>query len=199
MSSDSEESHSSAHNDQGDEINTGEGAMSAFSMHEDDVDGSADEQRSLDEERGEHAQSVHDGTGSLTFARTRRRSPQQETQDSASLLSIRPTIEVADSPASTDIPDDTPSVQVCSIWRRLGDPLTKTGFGHILTHEQRTRVAQFASTSPTDIITAIRASLLVASISVAVIIPARPVAGILIAALATDFRVEQSGLPTTVR
>ncbi|KAI4676697.1 uncharacterized protein J4E84_009532 [Alternaria hordeiaustralica] len=111
MSSDSEESHSSAHNDHGDEIDTREGAVGAFDAQEDDSEGSATERRSLDEEDSEDVQSVDNGIEGLTFARTRRRSPQEETHDSASVLSIRPTIEVAHSPASTDIPDDTPSVQ----------------------------------------------------------------------------------------
>jgi hypothetical protein len=141
MSSDSEQSHSSARNDHGDEIDTREGAVGAFDRQEDDSDGSSTERRSLDEEESEDVRSGDNGIEGLTFARTRRRSPQEETHDSASVLSIRPTIELAGSPASTDIPDDTPSVQVCCIWKHHWNPLTKIGLWSILTHEQRTRIA----------------------------------------------------------
>jgi len=198
MSSDSEESHSSAHNDHGDDIDAREGVVGTFDAQEDDSGESATEQRSLDEDDSEDVQSVDNGIEGLTFARTRRRSPQEETHDSASVLSIRPTIEVAGSPASTDIPDDTPSVQVCSLADPHGNPLTKTGFRNILTHEQRARVAQLASPSPTDIAAAIRTPLLVPPISIAWTNAARPVTCLPIAALATVLRIEQSRLPTTV-
>jgi len=198
MSSDSEESHSSAHNDRGDDIDAREGAVGAFEAQEDDSGGSATERRSLDEEDSEDVQSVDNGIEGLTFARTRRRSPQEETHDSASVLSIRPTIEVADSPASTDIPDDTPSIQVCSMADPHGSPLTKTGFRYILAHEQRTRVAQLASPSPANIAAAIRTPLLLPPISIPWTNTARPVACLPIAALATILRIEQSRLPTTV-
>lgn len=199
MSSDSEESHSSAHNDHGDEIDTREGAVGAFDAQEDDSEGSATERRSLDEDESDDVQSVDNGIDGLTFARTRRRSPQEETHDSASVLSIRPTIEVAHSPASTDIPDDTPSVQVCSMADPHGNPLTKTGFRYILTHEQRARVAQLASPSPTDITAAIRTPLLVPPISIPWADTARSVTGLPIAALATILRIEQPRLPATIR
>jgi len=198
MSSDSEESHSSAHNDHGDDIDAREGAVGAFEAQDDDSEGSATERRSVDGEDSEDVQSVDNGIEGLTFARTRRRSPQEETHDSASVLSIRPTIEVAGSPASTDIPDDTPSVQVCSLADPHGNPLTKTGFRNILTYEQRARVAQLASPSPTDIAAAIRTPLLVPPISIAWTNAARPVTCLPIAALATVLRIEQSRLPTTV-
>jgi hypothetical protein len=101
MSSDSGESHSSAHNDHGDEMDVGEGAMGASDMEDND-----------------DAQSL----------------------DNASELSVRPRLTVEESPASTDIPDDTPSVQVGCLLERHGSPLTKTGFRHILTNQQRSSI-----------------------------------------------------------
>ena len=88
MSSDSGESHSSAHNDHGDEIDVAQGA----------------ELRSIDE----HA--VDEATESFTFARTKS-IPQQDAPVSTSDLSLRPKVERAESHTSTDIPDDTPSIQ----------------------------------------------------------------------------------------
>ncbi|KNG49620.1 vacuolar assembly sorting protein [Stemphylium lycopersici] len=94
MSSDSGESHSSAHNNHGDEIDMGEGAMGASDMEDND-----------------DAQSLDNGPEGLTFVRTRSRNTHEEAQESASELSVRPRLTVEESPASTDTPDDTPSVQ----------------------------------------------------------------------------------------
>lgn len=117
MSSDSGESHSSAHNDHGDEIDVGPGAEL------DVVD--------------EH--SAGEATEGLTFARTRS-IPQQDAHASTSELSTRPKIEVerAESLTSTDIPDDTPSIQARCLSRSIWRLLTMTGLGHLLAHEQRT-------------------------------------------------------------
>ena len=138
MSSDSGESHSSAHNNHGDEIDMGEGAMGASDMEDND-----------------DAQSLDNGPESLTFVRTRSRNTHEEAQESASELSVRPRLTVEESPASTDIPDDTPSVQVCCLLERYGSPLTKTGFRHILTNQQRPSIAQLAPRPPSDFITAL--------------------------------------------
>jgi hypothetical protein len=113
MSSDSGESHSSAHNDHGDELDLSEGAMGAFDRQDDAHEESATDGAGFGLEDDEDVQSLDNGTEGLTFARTRSRNPQPETQDSASELSARPKITLAASPSSTDIPDDTPSVQVC--------------------------------------------------------------------------------------
>ena len=75
--------------------------------------------------------------------------------DNASELSVRPRLAVEESPASTDIPDDTPSVQVGCLLERHGSPLTKTGFRHILTNQQRPSIAQLAPRPPSDFITAL--------------------------------------------
>ncbi|RYN48152.1 hypothetical protein AA0118_g11931 [Alternaria tenuissima] len=72
----------------------GEGAMGASDMEDND-----------------DAQSLDNGPESLTFFRTRSRNTHEEAQESASELSVRPRLTVEESPASTDIPDDTPSVQ----------------------------------------------------------------------------------------
>ncbi|CAE7002635.1 hypothetical protein P3342_001634 [Pyrenophora teres f. teres] len=92
MSSDSGESHSSAHNDHGDEIDVAQG----------------DELHSIEEN------SVVEAPEGLTFARTRS-IPQEDAPGSSSELSIRPKAERAESHASTDIPDDTPSIQGSAI------------------------------------------------------------------------------------
>jgi hypothetical protein len=88
MSSEPGESHSSAQ-DHGDETDVMEGAEDA-----------------------EELQSVGSAEG-LTFARTRRNFAQEDAHDAVSELSMRPRVERPESPASTDIPDDTPSIQVC--------------------------------------------------------------------------------------
>lgn len=118
MSSDSGESHSSAHNDLGDEIDVAQG----------------NELDSIDEH------SLHEATEGLTFARTKS-IPQQDAPGSASDWSSRPKIERAESHASTDIPDDTPSIQVRRLLKIIWIFLTMAGFGHFLTHEQRTSLA----------------------------------------------------------
>jgi hypothetical protein len=116
MSSDPGESHSSAHNDHGDEMEIVEGAEDAPATQEDAFDSDARKDLGGEEEDVEELQSISSagGTEGLTFARTRRSIPQDDTQDSASELSFRPKIERPQSPASSDIPDDTPSIQVCS-------------------------------------------------------------------------------------
>lgn len=120
MSSDSGESHSSAHNDHGDEIDVGPGAEL------DAVD--------------EHL--VDEATEVLTFARTKS-IPQEDAPGSTSELSTRPKIEVerAESLTSTDIPDDTPSIQARRLVRSIWRLLTMTGLGHLLAHEQLTSLA----------------------------------------------------------
>ena len=122
MSSDPGESHYSAHNDHGDEMEIVEGAEDApatqeDAFKEDAVEDLGREEKDAEkdaEEDTEELQSVDSGTEGLTFARTRRSIPQNEAQDTASELSLRPKIERPQSPASSDIPDDTPSIQVCS-------------------------------------------------------------------------------------
>jgi hypothetical protein len=117
MSSDSGESHSSAHNHHGDEMEIVEGAKDASTAQEDDIGDSVAGAHGTEEEEEEDAedvQSVGGGAEALTFARTRRRIPKEEAQDTASDLAARPRIERPQSPASSDIPDDTPSLQVWS-------------------------------------------------------------------------------------
>ncbi|USP77377.1 hypothetical protein yc1106_04651 [Curvularia clavata] len=111
MSSDSGESHSSARNDHGDQIDL---RGSASAEYEESVEeGAAAEFRAgQEEEEGtDGVQSVDDSPEHLTFAKTRRNGPRERVQKSASDLSIRSRILNDDSPASTDIPDDTPSIQ----------------------------------------------------------------------------------------
>jgi len=118
MSSDSGESHSSAHNDHGDKLDVAQGA----------------ELDSIDEH------SLHEATEGLTFVRTKS-IPLQNAPGPALDLSSRPKDERAESHASTDIPDDTPSIQVRRLLKIIWIFLTMAGFGHFLTHEQRTSLA----------------------------------------------------------
>lgn len=114
MSSDSGESHSSARNDHGDEIDLRGSAGYASAEYEDSVGGSAAAGPGAGQEAEEGTDgvlSVDGGPEDLTFAKTRQSGPRQHVQKSASDLSIRSKILNDDSPASTDIPDDTPSVQ----------------------------------------------------------------------------------------
>lgn len=110
MSSESEESHSSAHNDQEDVVDIGEGATHGSAQeHHHEEQGPTESHVSEDEDADE-LQSVGSGTGGFTFARTRRSFPQQTEEESATELSVRPRIERPESPQSS-IPDDTPSIQ----------------------------------------------------------------------------------------
>src|SRR4051794_4847456 len=116
MSSDSGESHSSAHNDHGDEADIALG----------------DDLHSIDE------QSVDEAPEGLTFARTRRSIPQQDAPESASELAVRLRVERAESHASTDIPDDTPSIQARDPMETIRSLLTMTGFRYLVPHKQCT-------------------------------------------------------------
>lgn len=104
MSSDSGESHSSAHSDHGGEIGLGEGA--------DTVEEGVTGNHAAHEADGEELESMGSGAEGLTFARTRRSFPQQDEGETASELSMRPRVERPGSPESTSTPDDTPSIQV---------------------------------------------------------------------------------------
>jgi hypothetical protein len=108
MSSDSGESHSSAHNHHGDDMEIVE---SAEGIH--DAQKTASKEGATEEDV-EELQSIDGGAEGLTFAKTQRSIPQEDAQDTASELSLRPKIERPQSAASSDIPDDTPSIQVCS-------------------------------------------------------------------------------------
>ncbi|KAF1835453.1 hypothetical protein BDW02DRAFT_588161 [Decorospora gaudefroyi] len=111
---DSGESHSSAHNHHGDGIDISGDLDELLPAQDEDVEEGATEAARAEEEDAEELQSIDNGSEGLTFARTRRSFPQDDAPDSASELSIRPKVarlERPESPASTDIPDDTPSIQ----------------------------------------------------------------------------------------
>jgi hypothetical protein len=114
MSSDSGESHSSAHNHHGDDMEIVESAEGIHDAQKTASKEGATDGLEGEEEDVEELQSIDGGAEGLTFAKTRRSIPQEDAQDTASELSLRPKIERPQSAASSDIPDDTPSIQVCS-------------------------------------------------------------------------------------
>jgi hypothetical protein len=114
MSSDSGESHSSAHNHHGDDMEIVESAQGIRDAQKNALKEGATDGHEGEEEDADELQSIDGGTEGLTFARTRRSIPQEDAQDTASELLLRPNIERPQSAASSEIPDDTPSIQVCS-------------------------------------------------------------------------------------
>ncbi|KAJ4372531.1 Vacuolar protein sorting-associated protein 8 [Neocucurbitaria cava] len=111
MSSDSGESHSSAHQDHGDEIDTEVGAKQGPTERAEVDEASATSGLVTAEADEDEVESIGSGPNGLTFARTRRSFPTHEDEETASELSIRPKIERPGSPESTSTPDDTPSIQ----------------------------------------------------------------------------------------
>jgi hypothetical protein len=132
MSSDSGESHSSAHSNNQDHV---------ARVHEDQellVDQDRDlapedsvasdhGQDDATEEEGEELESIDNGGNGLTFARVRSRGAQQPGDETTSELSFQPKVERPGSPESTSTPDDTPSIQVGCRDLVPRPPLTKLG------------------------------------------------------------------------
>ncbi|RAQ99146.1 vacuolar assembly sorting protein vps8 [Stemphylium lycopersici] len=111
MSSDSGESHSSAHNDYGDEIGVTESAGRAVDERHESGDEHVAGEPSAEDEDTDEVGSIDNGPANLTFARTRPSIAQEAAHGSTTELVTRPKIVRESSPASTDIPDDTPSLQ----------------------------------------------------------------------------------------
>jgi hypothetical protein len=115
MSSDSEESHSSARRNHGAHV-AAEYPEDVLSVDQDsghEADASSD--HGAEDVQEEELQSMENGSNGLTFARVRSRGAQQEEDESTSELSFRPRVERPGSPESTSTPDDTPSIQVCRV------------------------------------------------------------------------------------
>jgi hypothetical protein len=109
MSSDSEESHSSAPRN-----NHDESAHDYFdrvpSVDQDEgLEGDANNDNGAEQEE---LQSVDNDSNGLTFHRVRSRGAQLEEDETTSELPARPKVERPGSPESTSTPDDTPSIQV---------------------------------------------------------------------------------------
>jgi hypothetical protein len=112
MSSDSESSHSSAQRyDDNEEGATADNDQSTPVDHASIREEGATGDNGAEEEEGEELQSIDNGDDDLTFARVRSRGTQQEEEDTASELPLRPRIERSGSIDSASIPDDTPSIQ----------------------------------------------------------------------------------------
>ncbi|KAH3997131.1 hypothetical protein HBI56_124650 [Parastagonospora nodorum] len=127
MSSDSEESRSSAprnHQDESAQDDFADGASvdQNGSMEEDAPGDNGTEDEDAEEEELE---SIDHGGNGLTFHRVRSRGVQQE-EDTSSVLSIRPKVERPESPESTSAPDDTPSIQ----GSRLSSPSSSVPVSH---------------------------------------------------------------------
>ena len=124
MSSDSGESHTSAHD--GNEDDTATGSIAPDPPVELRTSVEADAPIDNDVESGEEQQeleSLDSGSDGLTFAR--RGGPQNGAGEKQSLsnLARRSLAEVPGSPETASIPDDTPSIQVgmpCTISEELG-------------------------------------------------------------------------------
>ncbi|KAI8939844.1 hypothetical protein NX059_003581 [Plenodomus lindquistii] len=109
MSSDSGESHSSAHNDDdhADEMNVGQGANHVA----DELAQEADDEPRFKDQDAQDLPSIGSDQVGFTFARKRSIPLEQQQDESASEASFQPRIERPDSPQSVSIPDDTPSIQ----------------------------------------------------------------------------------------
>lgn len=139
MSSDSEESRSSAprnHHDESAQEDLADGASV-------DQNGSIEEDASGDngteDAEEEELELIDNGGNDLTFHRVRSRGAQQE-EDTSSVLSIRPKVERSGSPESTSTPDDTPSIQVGRITTTHQPSLTRSGLKTVLAKQQCTRI-----------------------------------------------------------
>jgi hypothetical protein len=114
MSSDSEESHSSApRNDRDDDAQDYFDRVPSIDQ-DNSLEEGANDNDGEEEEQGEELQSLDNGSNDLTFHRVRSRGAQQAEEDTASELSFRPKVEVGrpSSAQSESLPDDTPSIQV---------------------------------------------------------------------------------------
>jgi archaellum component FlaD/FlaE len=112
MSSDSEESHSSApRNDRDDDAQDYFDRVPPIDQ-EGTLEESTNDNDGEEEDQGDELQSLDNGSNDLTFHRVRSRGAQQEEEKTPSELSFRPKVERPDSPQSESIPDDTPSIQV---------------------------------------------------------------------------------------
>lgn len=112
MSSDSGESHTSAHDDNGD--NTGAGSASRDSPIDarDTEDLGAPANNVAQEEDQQELESLDSGANGLTFATHRKAQRDEDYGESTPELAIRPAFRRAGSVESTSTPDDTPSIQV---------------------------------------------------------------------------------------
>jgi hypothetical protein len=110
MSSDSEESPASAHNDTADEIEIGSPGLDSLerigSIEPDH--GSYDQGQ---EEEMEELASIGSGTNGISFATRRRSRAELDEEESASEPSVPLPEHRPQSPESTSTPDDTPSIQ----------------------------------------------------------------------------------------
>lgn len=112
MSSDSEESHASAHHDDADadadEIDIGSPSSAASDTRK---DGQILSGQQEEDENGKELISLASGANDMTFA-TRRRSEAEQDDDTSTLeLPMSPAPQRPRSPESVSTPDDTPSIQ----------------------------------------------------------------------------------------
>lgn len=112
MSSDSGESHVSAQDEDGGDMDSAEVALSSPIQPVDAHDWSQLERGVPEDEEMQELESIGSGTNGMTFARRRRSQTDEDEEDSISELAIRPALRIPGSPESNSIPDDTPSIQV---------------------------------------------------------------------------------------
>lgn len=112
MSSDSEESHSSAPRYDQDEAAHDYFDREPRIGQEEALEEGATDNNGVEDPQQEQLQSLDNGGNDLTFHRVRSRGAQQEEEETAAELSFRPKVERPGSPESASTPDDTPSIQV---------------------------------------------------------------------------------------
>lgn len=112
MSSDSEESQTSAHND--DQKGIGAGSIDPISPVESrgTIESDLIASRNAQEEEQQELASLDSASNGLTFARTRRPQREEDEETSTSELAILSATKRPGTPESTSTPDDTPSIQV---------------------------------------------------------------------------------------
>ncbi|KAF2270749.1 hypothetical protein CC78DRAFT_564066 [Lojkania enalia] len=111
MSSDSEESTASAHNDNREEIGSAATYLASPAHLGEGEDPDVSTRDGTEEEVEEELQSVDGGANGMSFATRRKLQAGHGEEASASELAVRPAVRRPGSVESTSTPDDTPSVQ----------------------------------------------------------------------------------------
>lgn len=121
MSSDSEESNASAHNEDVIAEHMGTSKSHSFAQLLDKEDSNGDIQNGTEQmelahelEEQQELASIGSGTDGMTFTRHRSSQKGEDEQSSISELPLRSIERVPGSAESASTPDDTPSIQVCS-------------------------------------------------------------------------------------
>ena len=111
MSSDSEESHASAHSNRGGDSGDTQDSVDSPVQLQDRAEPSTPTQDSIEDEEVQSPSEQGSGTNGISFAK--RRCQTEPDEDSlGSELAMRPAMRRPQSVESASTPDDTPSIQV---------------------------------------------------------------------------------------